>query len=263
MKSAALINRSAAARSRRRRRCGGRAGMANGCGARSTRFHSTSAKMISSRSTLALARISPLGATMKLWPQNSIPSPPTGASMADAIDRGDEAAVGDGVAALHRFPGGMLGVAVFRFLRRMPADRGRIKKNLGAAQSSLGARLRDTIDPSRRRRRCCRAASARLSKAEVARGEIKLLVIRRVIRDVHLAILPEQLAVGADDRGGVVVKAGGAFLEERGDDDRAGLARDFASAPRSTGRELSRRARSWRGLPTGRNIASGKAPAGR
>ena len=65
-------------------------------------------------------------------------------------------------------------------------------------------------------------------ETEIARGEVKLLVIERVIRDVHLAILAEQLAVGADDRGGVVVEAGGALLEERGDDDRAGFARHFA-----------------------------------
>jgi hypothetical protein len=48
--------------------------------------------------------------------------------VSDTIDRGDEAAVRDRVAALHRFPGGMLRVTVFGFLRRMPADRSRIKR---------------------------------------------------------------------------------------------------------------------------------------
>src|ERR1041384_4796214 len=57
----------------------------------------------------------------------------SGRFVPDAIDRSDEAAIRDGVAALHRFPGGMLGVAVFRFLGGMPADRSRIKKNLGAS----------------------------------------------------------------------------------------------------------------------------------
>ena len=37
--------------------------------------------------------------------------------VADAIDRRDETAIGDRVTALHRFPGGMLGVTVFRFFR--------------------------------------------------------------------------------------------------------------------------------------------------
>ena len=45
---------------------------------------------------------------------------------------------------------------------------------------------------------------------------------------MHLAIFPEQRAVGVNDRGGVVIDAGGALLEERGDDDDSGLARDFA-----------------------------------
>ncbi len=45
---------------------------------------------------------------------------------------------------------------------------------------------------------------------------------------MHLAICPEQLAVGADERSRVVIETRRAFLEERGDDDRASLARDFA-----------------------------------
>ena len=44
---------------------------------------------------------------------------------------------------------------------------------------------------------------------------------------MHLAILPEILAVRVDDRGGVVVNTGRAFLEERGDNDDATFARDF------------------------------------
>jgi len=45
----------------------------------------------------------------------------------DAIDRRNETSIRDRVTALHRFPGRMLGVTVFRFFRRMPPDRGRIK----------------------------------------------------------------------------------------------------------------------------------------
>ena len=51
-----------------------------------------------------------------------------GRFVADAVYCGDKAAVRDGVAALDRFPGRMLGVTVFRFLGGMPADRGRINK---------------------------------------------------------------------------------------------------------------------------------------
>ncbi len=52
------------------------------------------------------------------------------------------------------------------------------------------------------------------AEAEIARREIKLLVEKRVVRDVHLAVLAEIGAVGVDDRGGVVVDAG-AFASRR------------------------------------------------
>src|SRR4051812_22397081 len=45
----------------------------------------------------------------------------------DAIHRGDVATVRDGVAALHRFPAGVLRLAVFLFFSGMPANRSRIK----------------------------------------------------------------------------------------------------------------------------------------
>src|SRR5438876_12287213 len=65
-------------------------------------------------------------------------------------------------------------------------------------------------------------------ETEIARCEIELFVVRRIIRDVHLAIFPEQLAVTANDRGGIVVETGGALLEKRSDDDGAALTRDRA-----------------------------------
>ena len=45
---------------------------------------------------------------------------------------------------------------------------------------------------------------------------------------MHLAILPEEFAIGVDDGRGVVIEAGGAFFEKRSDDDCPGLARDNA-----------------------------------
>src|ERR1700722_11851628 len=51
---------------------------------------------------------------------------------ANAVGDGDVAAVGDGVAALDEFPGGMLVLAVFGLLLRMPADGGGVEKNFRA-----------------------------------------------------------------------------------------------------------------------------------
>ena len=68
--------------------------------------------------------------------------------------------VGDGVAALDGPPRIQLRGPVLRFFRRMPADGRWIKKNIRAARCSKGARLPDTIDPSRparpRGRSACR-----------------------------------------------------------------------------------------------------------
>src|SRR5262249_28770956 len=49
--------------------------------------------------------------------------------VADAVGDGDVHAVGDGVRALNRFPGGMLPFAVFSFFRRLPADGRWVKQN--------------------------------------------------------------------------------------------------------------------------------------
>src|SRR2546427_756671 len=58
-------------------------------------------------------------------------------------------------------------------------------------------------------------------KAEGAGGEVELLVIQRVVRDMHFAILANELPVRIDNDGGVVVDAGGAFLKNRADDGNA------------------------------------------
>ena len=69
--------------------------------------------------------------------------------VADAIGDGDVAAVGDGVAALDGFPGGVLALAVFAFSRR-DASRWRWdRKGFPRLAWRSGARLRDTIGPSR------------------------------------------------------------------------------------------------------------------
>ena len=116
------------------------------------------------------------------------------------------------------------------FLGRMPADRRGIKENVRAAEAGQARALRIPLVPANQH---ADAAKARveIGEAEIARREIKLLVIERVVRDVHLAVDAEQRAIGIDDRGGVVIDAGGAALEERADDRRrSARARAFASA---------------------------------
>jgi hypothetical protein len=61
----------------------------------------------------------------------------------------------------------------------------------------------------------------------VAGCEIKLLVIERIIRDVHLAIDTRQRPIRVDHDGGVVVQAGRTPLEKRRDDDDVGRFREL------------------------------------
>ena len=56
-------------------------------------------------------------------------------------------------------------------------------------------------------------------KAEIAGREIKFLVEQRVVGNVHLPIDAEQRTVRVNDGGGVVINAGGALFEQRGNDD--------------------------------------------
>ena len=64
-------------------------------------------------------------------------------------------------------------------------------------------------------------------KPEVAGGEIVLLVIKRVVGDVHLAIKAAKRAVAVDDDGRVVVDPRRPALEDRADHDHARLSGDL------------------------------------
>src|SRR2546425_1515671 len=67
---------------------------------------------------------------------------------ADAIHRGNPAAVGDRVTALDRLPGIDLLLAVFFFLGRMPADGSRIEENVCALQRGEARRLGVPLVPA-------------------------------------------------------------------------------------------------------------------
>ena len=106
-------------------------------------------------------------------------------------------------------------------------------------------------------------ARVEIRKAQIARREIEFLVVERIVGNVHLAVHAQQRAVGVEHRGRVVIEAGGAPLEERGDDDHAQFAREFAQGVAWWGRESARPDRKVPDFPRGRNIASGTVPAGR
>ena len=144
----------------------------------------------------------------------------------DAVDRGDEAAVGNGMRTLNGFPRTVLVDAVFRLLGRMPADGRRIKQDLRTLHGGEPGAFGIPLVPADQHANLAELGVPRL-EASVARREVELLVEERVVRDVHLPVDTEQFAISVDDNGGVVIEPTGTLFEERGDDHDTVLLGDF------------------------------------
>src|SRR6266849_8406367 len=140
--------------------------------------------------------------------------------MTNAVRRGNIATIRDCMAALDRFPRRMLRRAEFLLLRWMPADGRRIKNDFRTAQRRQSRRFRIPLVPTNTNTDLSARGWPGL-KSEIARREIKFLVIKRVVRDVHLAIFAEHFPIGIENNGGIVINTGTAFLEKRRDDDDA------------------------------------------
>src|SRR5690606_7500992 len=97
----------------------------------------------------------------------------------DAIGGQDEAAVRDRVAALHRLPRLVLALAVLALLLGMPADRRRVDEELRAAHRRQPRRFRIPLVAAHEHAELGGSGRER-AKAEVARREVKLLVVTRV-----------------------------------------------------------------------------------
>ena len=188
--------------------------------------------------------------------------PPGSPSWPTRLIGGDVDAVRDGVGALHGAPGVELRGAVLRLLRRVPADRRRVEENGGAQQRGQPRRLRVPLIPADQACRPRRSGSDG-AEAEVARREVELLVVERVVRDVHLAVGAASRAVGVEHDGGVVVDAGRAPLEDRADDHDLELAGQLGERLGGGPGDRLGQVEVARGPRSGRNRACGTAPAGR
>src|SRR5438874_10936039 len=135
-----------------------------------------------------------------------------GCFVADAICHCDVAPIRNGVATLNGFPRRMLRFAKLLLLARMPADSRRIKNILRTAQCSQPRCFGIPLVPAVADSDFAVPGVPRL-EPKVAGGEIKFLVIERIVWNVHLAVLAEQLTVRVDDRGSVVINARAAPLE--------------------------------------------------
>ena len=116
----------------------------------------------------------------------------------------------------------------------MPADGGGVEEDLGALHRGQARAFGKPLIPADQRADR-RDLGLPRDEAGVAGREVELLVEQRIVGDVHLAIHAHQRAVGVDHRGGVVVHAGGALLEQRRDDHGLVFLRELARTRRSTG----------------------------
>jgi hypothetical protein len=106
---------------------------------------------------------------------------------ADAVAGQHGQAVGHGMAALHGLPGVLLAPLLgFRILRGA-ADGGRVQQQVGAGERHQARGLRVPLVPAHQH---AEPADRGLDRPQVvvARREKELLVVRRIVRDVGLAV---------------------------------------------------------------------------
>src|SRR5262249_30407320 len=114
----------------------------------------------------------------------------------------------------------------FRFLVRMPADAGGIEDDLRTAQRGHARAFRVPLIPADLYADFS-VLGLEIREAKIAGCEVELLVVKRVVGNVHLAIFPEEAAVGVKHGAGVVIYAGCAALEKRSDDYDFSFLRDL------------------------------------
>src|SRR5260370_19620825 len=97
-----------------------------------------------------------------------------------AIDEGSDDAVGNGVAALNRFPGVELRRAESRFFIRMPADAGGIENHVCAAESREARAFGIPLIPANLHADA-RVPGVKIRKTEISGREIKYFVVQRIV----------------------------------------------------------------------------------
>src|SRR6185437_1270892 len=146
------------------------------------------------------------------------------------IHGGNVHAVRNRMRSLRRAPRVSLHDTPLLLLLWVPTDRRRVQQDLSPHQTRDPRGLRIPLVPAnqhadRRETRAkypkARCRTRFIVLINLARREIVLLVIQRVVRNVHLAIHTQQRAVGVDHGCGVVVQPGAALLEYRHQDHNA------------------------------------------
>src|SRR5947207_242539 len=109
----------------------------------------------------------------------------------------------------------------------MPADGGGVEEDFSALERRKSCAFGIPLIPANQHADLS-VLGLPASEARVTRREVEFLVIKRIVRDVHLAVDALERSVRIDDRRRIVVEAARALLKERGDDDRVVLFGDLA-----------------------------------
>src|SRR5690349_17420849 len=98
----------------------------------------------------------------------------------------------------------------------MPSDGGGIEQHVGSLQSGNARAFGIPLVPADKRSDPANTG-VESSIAEIPGSKVKLLVVKRVIWNVHLAVKAPELAIDVEDGGGIVVDPGSALFEQRSD----------------------------------------------
>ena len=129
----------------------------------------------------------------------------------------DGQAVGHGMTALHELPGLALAGLFLRGVAALVTDSGGIDEDVGSGKGHQAGTFRIPLIPADL---YAKTANGGLDgmETEVARSEVELLVVGRVVGDVHLTLYASDAAVALEDDGGIVVETWRTALEEACDE---------------------------------------------
>ena len=142
---------------------------------------------------------------------------------AATVDADHRQAVGDGVGALADDPGLALTLLLLPGVGRVEADGGGVDEEIGPGQGHQPCRFRVPLVPADQQPELADGGGDG-GEAEIAGGEVELLMIAGVVGDMHLAVLAGDGAVPLQHHRGVVGQPRRPRLEQAQDQDDAEFA---------------------------------------
>ena len=141
-----------------------------------------------------------------------------GSFLAYPVDSNDGESVGNSMTTHYGGPRLTLTLLFVGGVVRVEAYCRRIDKQLGTLKCHKTCCLGVPLVPAYKDAKTSYAGVNGL-ETEVARGEVELLVVGRIVGDMHLTILAGNATIALKDDSGIMVQSCSTTLEERGDED--------------------------------------------